>query len=102
MSMIVRCYVERRGDDWEAVCIDFDLAVQGHSFPEVRERLDQAIHDYLSYVESLPEAERGAFLNRRVPLGTRLAFAFRVLVSALHSSGRGDHRGAAYTLPCAA
>ena len=102
MSGIIRCYVERRGDDWEAVCIDFDLAVQGHSLAEVRDKLERAIHEYLAYVQSLPEAERAAFLNRRVPLATRIAFMLRVVLSGLRSHGRGGDRRGAYTLPCAA
>lgn len=98
------CYVEKRGENWEGVCIDFDIAVQGHSFEEIQGKLGRAIREYVEHVKELPEAEQGRFWNRRVPLHVRFAFAVRVFLTYLFATKhRGDDgfRGT-YTLPCAA
>src|SRR6266404_3537906 len=92
MSKVLTCYAEGRAGQWEAVCLDFDLAVQGRSFQEVSASLDTAIDDYLEYVKGLPEKERGRFLRRRVPFFTRLRFACLVLASAMLLRLRSDDR----------
>lgn len=70
------CYAWGRPGDWEAVCVDFDLAAQGESLEDVRRELADAIETYLEYVASLPENEQPRFLNRKAPLGLRLRLAF--------------------------
>ena len=35
MRKLLRCYAERHHGQWEAFCLDFDIAVQGSSFEEV-------------------------------------------------------------------
>jgi hypothetical protein len=103
MPEFVRCYVERRGTEWEGVCIDFDLAVQGHSFREVQDRLARAIREYLDYVKTLPEDEQARFLRRRVPFCTMMAFALLSFMTALRARRRGDDGGnRGYTILCPA
>ena len=43
----LRCYAEGRDGDWEAICLDLDIAVQGSSFEEVFRSLQEAISLYL-------------------------------------------------------
>ena len=59
MSQYLRCYAEGRPGHWEAFCLDFDLAVQGESLPEVIRVLNTAISLYLERVTKLPAAEQG-------------------------------------------
>lgn len=91
--MWVRCYAEGQDDRWEAICLDFDLAVQGSSFDEARRRMRESIIAYLEYVDDLPENEREAFLKRRAPLRIRLRFAWQVLrvVLSFRRGDPGDH-----------
>ena len=72
------CYAEGEGENWEAFCLNFDLAVQGKSFKEVKQKLVDQIELYLESVDSLPEGERHALLNRKAPLGEWLKIAFYV------------------------
>lgn len=65
-------YAWGNGGDWEAVCVDFDIAVQGNSLEEVRRELRDAVDIFLDYVGDLPEDEREQFLNRKSPLGLRM------------------------------
>lgn len=101
MNKVLRCYATGREGQWAAFCIDFDLAVQGRSFQEVYDRLNDAIRDYVERVHELPEADRVRLLRRRAPLGSRLQFLGALIASALRSHGDDDERHG-YTLPCAA
>ena len=69
------CYAWGKPGDWEALCVDLDLAAQGASLEEVRRELGDAIETYLDYVADLPENEQTKFLNRKVPLRLRLQLA---------------------------
>lgn len=79
-----------RPGNWEAVCLDFDLAVQGGSFDEVYRELNESISIYLEYVRSLPEGERARFLGRRIPFALRLRFILALFVSTLFKNSGND------------
>jgi predicted RNase H-like HicB family nuclease len=74
------CIVTGRANDWEAFCLDFDLAVQGGSFEEVRLSLNHAIEMYLNDALAEPEPEpiRSRLLARCVPFFVRLMWAWRM------------------------
>lgn len=102
-SMMLTCYVEGRGHEWEGVCLDFDVAVHGTSFHEVQHKLDSAIKAYLEYLDTVPKADRERLMNRHVPLKTTLGFMFRVFVTWLfRSRDRDGKHWNAYTVPCGA
>lgn len=71
----VTCYAWGVPGDWEALCVDFDLAAQGKSLEEVRRELGDAIECYLESVMDGPAEERRRFLNRKAPLTLRLRLA---------------------------
>ncbi len=102
MNKAIWCYAEGRPGNWEAVCLDFDLAVQGRSFDEVYRELDDSISMYLEYVRSLPEGEQRRFLSRKVPLNLRLRFVLVLLATTLFKN-IGDGRDCAgFLLHCQA
>ena len=53
MARILHCYAEGRDGDWEAICLELDVAVQGGSFEEVFRSLREAIALYLETVADL-------------------------------------------------
>ena len=91
MAKKILCYAEGGNGEWEALCLNFDLAVQGASLEDVRHDLEEAIRLYLDYVSNLPAEERAQFLNRRAPLGHWLKYA---LISVLGVVGRHAKRRA--------
>jgi len=93
---MLRCMAEGRNGNWYAVCIDLDIAVEGHSFAEVRGSLEQAINLYLARVSELPGVEQDALLNRRSPWRIRAKFALVWLFGKLL---RGDGHQRYFTLP---
>jgi predicted RNase H-like HicB family nuclease len=79
---------EGRDDRWWAICLDFDIAVQGESFPEVRDSLHEAIDAYLDRASDLPEDEPAQLLQRRAPWHLRAKFHLLPLLETLR--GQGD------------
>ena len=71
MKNTATCYAWGRPGNWEAICVDYDLAARGDSLEEVRRGLGDAIETFLSRVTELPESEQARFLNRKAPLALR-------------------------------
>ena len=101
MTRTLRCYAEGRDGDWEAICLDLDIAVQGRSFVEVFNSLNEAIEVYSESVRALPEHERRHLLDRPAPLSLRLKFLGHALRTVLGDHATGGHRHQ-FTLPLAA
>lgn len=88
MNKAIWCYAEGQQGNWEAICLDFDLSVQGESFDAVYRDLHESILMYLDYIEGLPKDEQAQFLNRRVPLGLRLKFISNLFLSTFKRNGK--------------
>jgi hypothetical protein len=73
-NVILRCYAEGSKGHWEAICLDFDIAVQGSSFDEVYKDLNAMIKDYVSTVAGYPAADRRRLLQRKAPISLRLKY----------------------------
>jgi predicted HicB family RNase H-like nuclease len=100
--MIVECYAERHeSGQWEALCLDFDIAVQGDSFADVEAKLCSAVREYLEYVQALPEPEQKKFLARRAPLKIRLKILLHEVVNLLAKNFERKKERYSYTVPCA-
>ena len=61
------CYAWGKPGDWEALCVDLDIATQGSSFEEVKRDLELAAADFLDYAAELPELDRKSVLSHRTP-----------------------------------
>lgn len=95
MSLKFRCYAHGRGRDWQAICIDLDLAVHGTSFQDVEASLDTAIQMYLETVSGLPSEEQRRFLVRRSPWHVRTKLA---ILTWLHHFNGDNSRARDFTL----
>ena len=65
---MLRCYANKRGDQWQAICIDLCLAVQGDSFQEARQKLESMMLEYV--YDALAGEDRefaDQLLNRKAP-----------------------------------
>jgi len=104
MNRVLTCCAEGRGDQWEALCLDLDIAVQGRSLHEVYESLNDAVIQYLEYVHTLPAEEQKRLLYRRVPLRVRLHwiwYGLRAAFGRRRDDGNGMNR-AGFELTCPA
>ena len=96
----LHCYAFGRVGDWEAICVDLDLSVQGASFEEVFQSLGKATTLYINSLRDLPEADQNRLLYRPAPLSVRLKFLGHALASLL--TIRPDRFHHQFTMPLAA
>lgn len=101
MSRILHCSAEGGKGEWEAICLDLDIAVQGASFEEVYRSLRTAISLYLETVETLPTSDRADLLDRPAPFSVRWRFLAQAARYALGTGPDGTYRHQ-FTLPWAA
>lgn len=78
-----------QADDWEAFCLDFDIAVHAKTFDEAKDRLQRAVASYIEDATKEAEPHRSRLLNRRAPLWVRLMWGWRFFVEAVRD--RRDH-----------
>ena len=97
----LHCYAEGRDGEWEAICLDLDIAVQGGSFEEVFASLQEAIALYLETVADLQPEERRPLLHRHAPFFVRLKFLTHA-VRGLFGDHDGQHQRHQFTMPLAA
>jgi hypothetical protein len=81
-NLILRCYAERKGGQWQAFCLDLCLAAQGDSFEQTRQKLSAMIEDYV--FDALQGEDREyapQLLSRKAPLGYWLKYYGYVLLA---------------------
>ena len=83
MNPTLRCYALACGNQWHAICTDFDVAADGDSFKEAKACLATCIELYLDGIDQMPAAEQGRLLNRRSPCHLR---AKMIMLTWLHRS----------------
>jgi hypothetical protein len=93
------CIAHGKGERWEALCFDLDLAVQGRSFDEVRQLLCEAISTYIEDASAENELARSQLLARRVPFHVRFLWAWRFFRTTLF--GRNSDGDSPVWLPVA-
>jgi hypothetical protein len=84
------CIAIGRSDGWEAFCLDFDLAVQGRSFEEVKCDLHKAVKMYVEAACAEPEPARSQLLSREAPFFTRLMWAWRLFLATISRRANRD------------
>lgn len=97
----VWCFARGRPGEWEALCLDLDIAVQGVSLDDVLKRLEDAIHSYVQDAEAEPPEVARRLLSRKAPLSVRVRLVGSYVLHVIRSwSNRdGDHQ-AGFDLPC--
>ncbi|MFZ2107052.1 MAG: hypothetical protein WAV18_17045 [Roseiarcus sp.] len=95
------CFSRGHEGSWEALCVDYDIAVQGASFDQVKDDLEAAISDYVEAASSEDEATRIKLLARRAPWSVRLTWTARILWSVWRPNTDGD-ASASFPVACAA
>lgn len=85
-QLILRCYAENSDGQWQAFCLDLDLAAQGESLGEVRDTLHAMIVEYVFDAVAGEDQEHAAYLlTRRAPFSV---WARYYLYCALARVGR--------------
>jgi hypothetical protein len=98
------CFAKGRPGDWEAICLTFDIAVQGASEDEVQHSLREAVVLFLQSVreETDPQVRR-KLLKRRAPIRVWLRYVSRFFFHVLDRRRRSDgYSEAGFVMPCPA
>lgn len=99
---VLRCFVRGRGDRWEAMCIDLDIAVEGASRREVVGRLEDAITGYVQAAHAEAPDQAARLLNRRAPWRVRLEVSLGSALHALVRTKPGRDLRGSFDLACPA
>jgi hypothetical protein len=83
-QLILRCYATNNDGVWEAFCLDLTLAVQGESFPEVKEKLESQITSYVNEALTKHGDYADQLLNRKAPLWSWIEYYFYLTKFKLH------------------
>lgn len=102
MPYEILCVARGRGGQWEAFCLDFDIAVQGRSFDEVRALLGEAVHTYIQDAAAEQEPTRSQLLARRVPWHVRLLWALRFFKAAISGKTHDGDSAVGFPVACPA
>ena len=97
------CYARGVEDDWEAICVDFDIAVQGRSFDEVKSLLDRSVALYVEESSRNDRETARRLLARTAPLSVRAGWGFTLLWHWLNRrKGGGRESLAGFDISCPA
>ena len=97
----LQCFAHGRDGDWEAICVDLDIAVQGKSFGEVQQSLNEAVRSYVELVSLEDDSAKESLLNRRAPWHVTAKLWIGLVISGLMDGRRGEEQ-ASFPLPCPA
>jgi hypothetical protein len=84
IQLFVRCVAERRENYWQAFSIEFGLAVQGDTLPDVKHRLELMINSYVFDALVGEDREHAReLLNRKATFGVYAKYYFARFLSRI-------------------
>lgn len=98
----LRCYAFGVAGDYEAICVDLDIAVQGSSFQEVYETLNAAVASYVQDAQKEDEATARKLLSRRAPWHVRTGYGLQFIAGLLARRVLNGRSEASFDLACPA
>ena len=92
MRSSIVCFARGHDTDWQALYLDFDIAVEGVSFAGVQGKIETAIKDYVDAAKQESPADCKMLLTRRAPWGVTISWFARAVWYALRHrlSGPGN------------
>ncbi|MBE7422241.1 MAG: DUF1902 domain-containing protein [Zoogloeaceae bacterium] len=85
-QLFLRCFADVRDGQWQAFCLDLDLAAQGDSFKEVKSKLEGMVSEYVyDALAGEDQTHAQQLLCRRAPayLWARY-YWYKFLIRSLH------------------
>lgn len=89
-DMVLRCFAEKVGNQWQAFCIDLNLAAQADTFPQAKEKLESMVSSYLYDIFEGDDKEHAEDLFPRLaPLSIRIKYAKYWALDRVRNAVRG-------------
>lgn len=101
-SRVLFGYAHGRPGAWEAICVDLDIAVQGSSFEEVRDLLNEAVASFAEDARRERPRDAERLLRRRAPLWVQLKFVGLFLAHIASRRPANRELRAGFDIPCPA
>ena len=89
LRLLVRCFVELKGDQWQGFSLEFGLAAQGDTLAETRRKLELMIEEYVREALTDDRAHAKALLKRKASWTVYAKFYLYRALSALQREGTG-------------
>jgi hypothetical protein len=97
------CVAYQRDGEWQALCLDLDIAVHGRSFADVKHCLGEAVSSYVQDALKEDEPARRRLLSRKAPLSVRFPWALRLFFRSILSNKKSDSdQAAGFPISCPA
>lgn len=95
----VRFFAEKVGSQWQAFCVDLNLAVQADTLPEAKEKILSMVRSYveLAKEQNDPQHQRD-MLFRAAPLSIQLRYWYVWVRCHLAKNTHNHHRGDRYSV----
>ncbi len=91
-ELLLRCYANKNGDQWQAFCIDFGLAAQADNAEEVQRKLMSMIEEYLYDALGGEDKEYAdQLLQRKAPFKQVATYHYYALMYKLGAFKDGVH-----------
>ncbi|MBX3629334.1 MAG: hypothetical protein KF908_05345 [Nitrosomonas sp.] len=99
IELLLRCYANKRNDQWQAFCIDLCLAAQADTPEEAQKKLHFMIVDYVTEALTIDRVHANYLLRRKAPIKQIATYHY---YSFMHRMGKlkdGLHMLFKETLP---
>jgi len=83
MKNYIICIAHGSEGSWEAICLDYDLAVSGETFDQVQGLMSEVIASYVHDAMKEDEPHRSRLLSRRAPFFARLRWLAPIVWASL-------------------
>jgi hypothetical protein len=102
MKRYLYCVAHEHEGQWEAICLDLDIAVQGRSLAEVTSSLSKAIASYVEDAQREPDGVRRALMSWAAPLSARLAWLWPFILHGVLGRNRDGDATVGFQVACPA
>jgi hypothetical protein len=91
-DLILRCYAEKKGEIWQAICLDLNLAAQGDDLEDVKSRLKGMVDSYVYDALAGDDQEYAdQLLARKAPFGFWVKYYWYKIGNRANSAKNGLH-----------
>ena len=98
-QLVLRCYAEQKHGQWQAFCLEFDLAAQGDSYQEVKDKIESQIKSYVQDALGEDQEYAAQLLSRKAPFSHWLKWIYYCITYEYFHMRHGMHKLFTETLP---
>ncbi|MBE0454850.1 MAG: DUF1902 domain-containing protein [Roseovarius sp.] len=91
-ELILRCMVEKNGDQWQALCLDLCLAAQADSMKDAMGSLEAMVNEYVyDALAGEDKAYADVLMSRKAPWQQWARYYFWLAIDKVHGTINDTH-----------